>query len=1241
MRSGKFKNYFNLFVIALLVFSATASAATYYVDATDGDDSKNGRSEVNAWQTLSKVSGTTFSAGDSILFQCGESWDGQLWPKGSGSSGSVITIDHYGDPNNGEPIINGDVDHTSVSDPNYFSAVYFYNQEYWDVNNLEITCHSPNDNPDDANGYFRRGVGIIAEDAGQIDHFYLYNLEVHNVSGSYHKKDGGGIFWEVRGSTTATWFNDILIDNCYVHDVNRTGISNNTKNSKWWRETQSDPNWYPMTNFVMRDTTIERAAYNGSIIRSADSPLIEYCTLINNGLYGNGNAIFIFNTDDAIIQYCEAYDTYWTSGTNDAGGFDTDGRNKSSIIQYNYSHDNGQGGIVSAVGDGMTPEKRFNTNSRIRYNILEDNDRHVFRLSGPPTDMTIHNNVVYLGAGFSDVMMIYHKTWNGAPDNTSYINNIFYNLSSNAVYNLGTSTNNTFDSNIFYGNHPGSEPSDANKLTSDPNFVNVGSGGDGMDTVDGYKLNDGSPAVNSGVMIDVNNGGFDYWANPVPFNSSTPDRGAYEADVNESNDTTVYTLNPEADAYVRSGGSGDTNYGTDTSLLVKYGSSGYERQSYLRFDLSTVSGTVTSATLELKVSQRGGASTHDVNFVSNDTWIESGGGSITWNNKPSSGATLDSDTVPSVGSWIVYDVNDQVGTELAGNGKISFLVLAPTSTSLCGYHSVDYATAADRPKLIVTTSSAVELLPGKATSPSPANSATDVTITTDLGWTADVNATSHDVYFGTTSPGSSQGNQGGTTFDTGTMTANTVYYWRIDEVSGAGTTTGDIWSFTTLPVPGAASSPSPADSATGVTTTTDLSWTAGSDATSHDVYFGTSSPGTFQGNQGGTTFDTGNMTANTVYYWRIDEKNSSGTTTGTVWSFTTELQLPGQASSPSPADSATDVTITTDLSWTAGSGATSHDVYFGTDSTPDAGEFQGNQGGTTFDTGTMTANTVYYWRIDEKNGSGTTTGTVWSFTTLPVPGAASSPSPADSATDVTTTTDLSWTAGSDATSHDVYFGTSSPGTFQGNQGGTTFDTGTMTADTTYYWRIDEKNSSGTTTGTVWSFTTATSAGGTFTLDAEADSYVYDGSSGTNYGTETIMTVKAGATNYNRRAYLRYDLSSVTGSTVTSAQLKLKVESRAGTTINDVNFVSTDGWVETSITWNNKPSSGANLDSQSVPAAGNWIIFDVNDQVGTELAGDDTISFMIYESSANKKLVDYYTRDYGTADDRPKLVIVTE
>jgi len=93
---------------------------------------------------------------------------------------------------------------------------------------------------------------------------------------------------------------------------------------------------------------------------------------------------------------------------------------------------------------------------------------------------------------------------------------------------------------------------------------------------------------------------------------------------------------------------------------------------------------------------------------------------------------------------------------------------------------------------------------------------------------------------------------------------------------------------------------------------------------------------------------------------------------------------PGQATDPIPADDATKVWGATYLSWTPGIDTVSYNVYFGTDSTPDSGEFKGNQTATTYDP-TLSASTAYYWRIDPVNAIGTTTGVVWSFTTNVAP----------------------------------------------------------------------------------------------------------------------------------------------------------------------------------------------------------------------------------------------------------------
>jgi hypothetical protein len=96
----------------------------------------------------------------------------------------------------------------------------------------------------------------------------------------------------------------------------------------------------------------------------------------------------------------------------------------------------------------------------------------------------------------------------------------------------------------------------------------------------------------------------------------------------------------------------------------------------------------------------------------------------------------------------------------------------------------------------------------------------------------------------------------------------------------------------------------------------------------------------------------------------------------------TVAQAPGQATNPSPATGAINVNrSSTTLSWTAGTNAVTRDVYFGTVNPP-VTKVIADGTATTYAPGTMTGKKTYYWRVDEKNSAGTTTGIVWSFTTI-------------------------------------------------------------------------------------------------------------------------------------------------------------------------------------------------------------------------------------------------------------------
>ena len=97
----------------------------------------------------------------------------------------------------------------------------------------------------------------------------------------------------------------------------------------------------------------------------------------------------------------------------------------------------------------------------------------------------------------------------------------------------------------------------------------------------------------------------------------------------------------------------------------------------------------------------------------------------------------------------------------------------------------------------------------------------------------------------------------------------------------------------------------------------------------------------------------------------------------------------GAAYNPTPANRAAGVSLTSALSWTAGSNAVSHAVYFGTSSntvaqaTPASPQFLGIVTNISFSP-TIIANVTNYWRVDEIAGINTNTGVVWCFSPTPI-----------------------------------------------------------------------------------------------------------------------------------------------------------------------------------------------------------------------------------------------------------------
>jgi len=192
-----------------------------------------------------------------------------------------------------------------------------------------------------------------------------------------------------------------------------------------------------------------------------------------------------------------------------------------------------------------------------------------------------------------------------------------------------------------------------------------------------------------------------------------------------------------------------------------------------------------------------------------------------------------------------------------------------------------------------------------------------------------------------------------------------------------------------------ARNPVPADGGVDVTTPI-FTWVGGDTSTAYNVYVGVSADLTEADLQYGSwpqkmIYYVPPLVPGATYYWRVDGIDAQGgIVTGKVWSFTVQ---PMTAHAPSPYDGAKWRSLTLTASWTAGQTAVSHVIYAGTDealvAAGDASTKLAEIAETSFDaTGLLEANTTYYWRIDEVDGSGTVyPGEVWSFSTIDPAGA--------------------------------------------------------------------------------------------------------------------------------------------------------------------------------------------------------------------------------------------------------------
>lgn len=568
-------------------FASIGAGTTYYVDSEGGDDASDGLSAATAWKSLTKVSAATFQPGDRILLKAGSEWTGeQLHPLGSGAEGSPITINMYGGAAP-LPKLNG----AGVID----SVVEFYNQQYWDINNLEITntaAGAPNDPSKLAD---LRGMHVTGQDAGVLKHFYIRGVFVHDVtgwnmwisgstaddepgSGIYHgsgwdgsKRTGGILFETLKPGATPvpTKFDDVVIedskfqDNSFggvifkqyegdVHWASRDDGKNHSSPTdplgQWY-----DPEWYPHTNITIRDNYFSQ--YNSDFacdtiyLTSVKDALVEHNVSAGAGT----SAIEMYYTDNITVQYNEVYDTLAKAGGADSNAIDPDKESTNILIQFNYIHNTGDGILLCGFVFGT---------ATVRYNIIQDAApaKRFLNPHGDKGTQLVYNNIFYNTLAGSNVTFVNSSGGSAYLNDSDYavkmFNNIFYNAAGGPVkpVTIASGTGVTYDHNLYFGQNVTPAANEAHAIAGDPKFVGPvpttrGNAATGpiLDFT-GFKLQPGSLAIGNALdeigmnlsnstMLYTDNGGKDF-AGAALYNGK-PDIGAFEyyGDVNSGTES--------------------------------------------------------------------------------------------------------------------------------------------------------------------------------------------------------------------------------------------------------------------------------------------------------------------------------------------------------------------------------------------------------------------------------------------------------------------------------------------------------------------------------------------------------------------------------------------------------------------------------------------------------------------------------------------------------------------------------
>lgn len=146
---------------------------------------------------------------------------------------------------------------------------------------------------------------------------------------------------------------------------------------------------------------------------------------------------------------------------------------------------------------------------------------------------------------------------------------------------------------------------------------------------------------------------------------------------------------------------------------------------------------------------------------------------------------------------------------------------------------------------------------------------------------------------------------------------------------------------------------------------------------------------------------------------------------------------------------------------------------------------------------------------------------------------------------------------------------------------------------------------------------------------------------------TKMLVKNYSATTNRNSYTQFDFSNFLGSSTPKAVLRFLLASTDSTVRKIDLYETATGWSESSLVWTKNPAviggKIASIDvSSTSPGVGQWIEYDVTEQVNAHLSSGNKLASFVLTTTTNAKDGDaqFYTKEEGPAS-APQLVISDE